>query len=201
MDVHTRRHITPRSARLCGHSCRAPNQRCSDGTTPILLSGFDVSTTSLLWACRPVMDSFSGAGVSDVSTAIALPSLRFCLCTPVPGLGTRTCPRRQIPAIATHSALRSSEPRLFRPRDCSDLAAGSPAGRGIHARQVGTILAVNLMLRSPILEIGMRNDPRHASKLWGCASRPSAGIWVGSGSRLFEKPSDCSDLLGLIVPR
>jgi hypothetical protein len=47
------------------------------GTIGVLLSGFDVSTTSLLWAWRRVVDSFSGAGVSDASTAIAIPSLRF----------------------------------------------------------------------------------------------------------------------------
>jgi hypothetical protein len=44
---------------------------------PVLFSGFGVSTMSLHWACRPVMDTFSGAGVHDVSTAIVLPSLRF----------------------------------------------------------------------------------------------------------------------------
>jgi hypothetical protein len=77
--------VALRAVRSCSRREEArwrDDASCAHGPTrtPILWSDLEASTTSLLWARRPVVDTFSGAGVPNVSTAIPFRRCAF-VCT------------------------------------------------------------------------------------------------------------------------
>jgi len=101
------------------------------------------------------------------------------------------------PGLPTYGL--GKERRLCRPRDCADVDAGCLEGQGFRAREVGTIQLLGLILALLIPEKDEQRSAAAAKVLRRFLAEPLAAYLAKVESRLFEQPSDCADLLGLLA--